>query len=139
MARPSDYTDEIATEICRRLALGESLVKICEEDGFPVQSTVYLWLQRHKEFSEKYTRARDQQADVLAEQTVTIADETNDPAKARLQIDARKWFASKVAPKKYGDKIAQELSGPNGQPIATSLEISFVEAAQVANPISEET
>lgn len=124
--RPSDYDQETADLICLRLSQGETMISICRDEKMPAQSTVYLWLQKHSEFSEKYARARERQADYFAEQTVAIADETSDPAKARLQMDARKWFASKVAPKKYGDKITQELSGPDGAPIATSLEISFV-------------
>lgn len=136
--RPSDYTPEVATEICRRLALGESLAKMCREDAMPAQSTVYLWLQKHSDFSENYARARDIQADVLAEETVTIADEASDPVKARLQVDARKWFASKVAPKKYGDRISQELTGANGQPIAMSLEVAFVEPRPPADPVPGE-
>lgn len=40
-----------------------------------------------------------------AEEIVIIADSCTDPHKARLQIDARKWYASKLAPKKYGDKL----------------------------------
>jgi hypothetical protein len=42
----------------------------------------------------------------------------HDRAPALGRVDARKWFASKVAPKKYGDRAATELSGPNGEPLA---------------------
>lgn len=130
--RPSDYTPEIADLICLRLSKGESLIKMCLEAEMPGQSTVYQWLQAHPEFAEKYARARERQADYLAEETIKIADETQDPAKARLQVDARKWFASKVAPKKYGEKVTQELSGPDGGPIPTSLEVSFVRPSEAA-------
>lgn len=135
--RPSEYSDDLATEICIRLSQGDTLIAICREDGMPDKATVFRWLAKNLEFRDKYARARDEQSDVFAEETVDIADNTNDPAKARVQIDARKWFASKVAPKKYGDKTAHELSGPNGQPIATSLEISFV--SPPADTVSEET
>ena len=130
--RPSDYTPEMADLICLRLSKGESLIKMCLESEMPGQSTVYQWLQAHPEFAEKYARARERQADYLAEETIKIADETQDPAKARLQVDARKWFASKVAPKKYGEKVTQELSGPDGGPIPTSLEVSFVRPSEAA-------
>lgn len=137
MARPSDYSEELASTICLRLSQGDTLIALCREDDMPDKSTVFRWLAKHPEFRDKYARAREEQADVFAEETVVIADETQDPSKARVQVDARKWFASKVAPKKYGDKIAQELSGPNGQPIATSLEISFV--VPTADQVPEET
>jgi hypothetical protein len=77
----------------------------------------------------------------LAEETLDIADdgrndwmERNDPKnqgyefngehvqRSRLRVDARKWFAAKVAPKKYGEKVQQELSGPDGGPIQTKGE-----------------
>jgi len=40
-----------------------------------------------------------------------------DAQMAKVEIDARKWFASKFLPKRYGEKITQEISGPDGSPI----------------------
>jgi hypothetical protein len=31
--------------------------------------------------------------------------------RARLKVDARKWVAAKLKPKKYGDKLQTEHSG----------------------------
>lgn len=47
-------------------------------------------------------------------------------ARSRLRIDARKWLASKLAPKKSGDKLAAEVSGPDGGPIQQSLTVEYV-------------
>ncbi len=107
--RPSKYTDEIAAEICRQIAEGKSLVKITEDIGVSYQ-TVLNWLHDNETFLGKYARAREQQADFYADEMVTIADTTDDPNKARLQIDARKWKASKLAPKKYGDKLSVDAT-----------------------------
>lgn len=63
------------------------------------------WLGKHAEFAAQYARAREEQADHYADELLEIADTTKDPNKARLQIDARKWKASKLAPKKYGEKL----------------------------------
>jgi hypothetical protein len=72
-------------------------------------------------FSAQYARAREAQADCWASEIVDLADETladaNHVAKARLQIDARKWVASKLMPRKYGDRVSAELTGANGGPI----------------------
>lgn len=105
--RPSSYTDEIADQICERLAEGESLVVICRSEGMPSYSSISRWLldEKRDDFRAKYALARATQADYLADQMQVIADECDDPAKARLQIDTRKWHASKLAPKKYGDKV----------------------------------
>lgn len=113
--RPSKYNDEMAEKICEKIANGRSLRSICAEDGMPTTSTVCKWLIENKEFSEQYARARTRQADYFFEEIVEIADSVEADsaavAKARLQVDARKWAASKIAPKKYGDKVEQQITG----------------------------
>lgn len=130
MGRPSDYGPEIAALICSRLADGNSLRTICKADDMPDARTVYRWLESHEEFRQQYARAREDQADALAEEILEIADdsaadyvETDDGPRlnsehvqrSRLRVDARKWLASKMAPKKYGDKL--ELAGDQNNPI----------------------
>lgn len=109
--RPSTYSEAIADDICERIIDGGALYRICQTDGFPSEGTVYRWLEEHEGFREKYARARELQQDREADHIVVIADETEDPQKARLQIDARKWRASKLAPKKYGDKLDLNHTG----------------------------
>lgn len=130
--RPTDYTEEKAADICARLASGEPLTKICRDEGMPGVSTVYRWLVAHETFREMYTRAREDQADTLADEIIDIADNgindtytkdgvelTNQDviARSRLRVDARKWIAAKLKPRKYGEKVTQELSGIDGRPI----------------------
>jgi hypothetical protein len=123
MAGKSSYTPELADLICDRIANGESLRAICNDDEVPVKaSTVCLWLKDHPEFAEQYTRAREIQADKLFDEILEIADEREGDtvetpdgrelvnhdaiARAKLRVDARKWMAGKLRPKVYGDKIA---------------------------------
>lgn len=110
--RPSDYTAEVASDICSLLMAGESLRSICKRQSMPAMSTVTLWLTKHEEFSAQYARAREIQAEVLAEDILMLADSAEEDAaavaKARLQVDARKWYASKVAPKRYGDRVQHD-------------------------------
>lgn len=110
--RPSDYLPEVAEDICSLLMQGESLRKICARPGMPAISTVMVWLQRYEEFMEQYARAREVQAEILAEDIINLADAAVEEgaavAKARLQVDARKWYASKMAPKRYGDRIQHD-------------------------------
>ena len=104
--RPSIYSQETADRICREIASGASLRAICAAPEMPHIDTVRKWLASgNTEFLAQYARAREEQADYYGDEMVEIADTTDDPQKARLQIDARKWKASKLAPKKYGDKI----------------------------------
>lgn len=130
--RPSEYSPEKADLICERLIDGESLRSICLDDDMPAGSTVCRWLANNEEFRKQYALAREAQADTLADEMLDIADDgTNDwmerqgkdgetgrleyngdhVQRSRLRIDARKWLASKMAPKKYGDKIDVEHGG----------------------------
>lgn len=123
--RPSTYSQEMADTICERIAMGESLRAICRDDGMPALSTVFRWLNVVEGFSDQYARAREEQAEAFADEIVAIADEAEatvkhegedvklslDPtavARNRLRVDARKWVASKLKPKKYGEKVQTE-------------------------------
>jgi hypothetical protein len=132
--RPCKYTKAKAIAICARLAEGEPLVAICRDDDAADVSTVYRWLLVHAEFREMYARAREDQADTLADQIIDIADDgTRDYVKdaegiarvdhdhinrARLRVDARKWIAAKLKPRKYGEKL--ELGSDPQRPIVIS-------------------
>ena len=128
--RPTDYKDEIADEICARLIEGESLNKICKDDHMPQRQTIYNWKRQNEEFFDKYERARRDQIDTFIDQIIDIADDnTNDTIefdkngkkikipnkehmmRSGLRIDTRKWIASKIMPKRFGDKVEVEHSG----------------------------
>ncbi|OOS01271.1 terminase small subunit [Canicola haemoglobinophilus] len=121
--RPSSYMQEVADDICMLLSQGESLRKICERPGMPAQSTIYLWLQENDQFSEQYVRARESQADFLLDEILDIADcaTPEDVQIAKLRVDSRKWYITKVAPKKYGDKVTQEISGVDGSAVKIEM------------------
>lgn len=121
--RPSTYTAELAAQVCTHIADGKSLRVIAAMEGMPAQSTIMAWLDGSRpEFSEQYARAREAQADKLAEEALQIADDgrsdtyvdgdgnvktdTEVIQRSKLRVDTRKWLASKMAPKKYGDKVA---------------------------------
>lgn len=127
--RKSSYTKEIAAKICDLIAEGESLRDICKMTDMPARQTVYEWLIDFPEFAYQYARAREEQADLYADEIVQIADTVEIGEKVtvsddgttvtredmtqhrRLKIDARKWKASKLAPKKYGERLMAEHSG----------------------------
>ncbi|MTW19389.1 terminase small subunit protein [Rhodoplanes serenus] len=136
MARPSDFSAEIADAICERLIDGLSLRTICAASDMPDIRTVMRWLAAHDKFRHQYARAREIQADRMAEEILDIADttiegerreETEDGVKVvredmlghrRLQVDTRKWLMARMAPKKYGDKVVSEITGADGGPVA---------------------
>lgn len=116
MSRPSDYTPEIAGRICELLSNGMSLRKICEMDWAPDRVTVFRWIQAHTEFRSQYAQAREAQAETWADELIDLADNADDSQKARLQIDTRKWVASKLLPKKYGERQQIEHSTDPDKP-----------------------
>lgn len=129
MARPSKYTEELADKICKAIAeSSKGLVKLCKDNSdFPNPDTVYEWLKVKEGFSDKYARAREDQADFLADEIIEIADDSSNDTittekfgdienkewvnRSKLRVDARKWKASKLAPKKYGDKVDVTTGG----------------------------
>ena len=115
---PTKYNQEVADKICSEITKGKSLAKISSEMGF-CSTNVFRWLRTHEEFCNNYTRAKEEQAELFAEQIIEISDENIDKDvfgkrdaghvnHNRLRVDARKWVASKLKPKKYGDAIKVE-------------------------------
>ncbi len=115
--RPSVYSDSLANEILRRIASGETLRAMCKEDGIPAASTIKLWAINDDPpgFSDKYMRAREFQADAIAEQALELADDCDpeDAAKVRIQVDTRKWLASKINPAKFGERSRVDTTAVN--------------------------
>lgn len=106
----------------------------------PSKSAVMMWVQRHPSFADQYARAREMLMEFWSEEIVEIADDGSNDfmdqknkdgevvgevvnhehiTRSRLRVDTRKWLMSKLAPKKYGDRMATEITGANGGPIET--------------------
>ncbi len=77
MARPSKYSDEIAAEICQRIAEGECLPAVCRDPKMPSKRAVMKWLTlpEHQTFRAMYAAAREMQADALFDLMRDIADD----------------------------------------------------------------
>jgi hypothetical protein len=127
------YSEDLAYEICNRLAEGESIRQICRDDHMPSRVTVFNWQNERPEFLANIARAREGQADCLHDDMSDIEGEVRsgqlDPQAARVIIWSKQWRAGKLAPKKYGDKSALEVSGKDGGPIETK-ELSSLEMAR---------
>lgn len=121
--RPCLYTPGLGAIICDKLAEGQSLRGICGTGAMPSFSTVKRWLRDNDEFRAQYARAREDQADHLAEEALeTALNGTNDDfQKNRLKLDAIKWFAGKVSPKKYGDRQTVEMKHEAGATFVSIL------------------
>jgi hypothetical protein len=129
--RPTNYCQEIAQLVCDRVATHHvGIERLCNMyPDMPGKTTIREWKLKHDEFASRYALARQKQVENYAEDIIDIADDgskdyvlTEDGFKldtehlnrSRLRIDTRKWMASKLAPKIYGDqKRVEELEGEN--------------------------
>lgn len=131
--RPSKYTQEIADEICARIALGETVSVICKDAGMPAERTVWDWTEHNALFSQAFARARIAQTRTWADQIVTIADSVQEdylrdadgnpvlnskeepifirerPQRTHQRIEVRKWLMTKINVAEYGEKIAHNV------------------------------
>jgi len=143
LGRPTNYTKEVGDLICTRLASGESLRSICRDEDTPCIQTVYSWLSKQPTFMEQYARAREDQADTLADEILAIADEQPEVIEVKdkegnvidhkldsaflawqkNRIDARKWTAMKLKPKKYGDRVVHAGDDENPLVIENNLNV----------------
>lgn len=95
----------------------------------PSEAAVRRWVvEDYEGFAAQYTRARDIGLDCVADEVFEIADDGSDHQRDRLRFDARRWYLSKLAPKRYGDKITQEHTGADGGPIQSQATIKVTEA-----------
>lgn len=136
-------SQEMRDLICEQLADGKSLRAICAAEGMPGRSHVFRELAADAAFRDQYARAREAGIEVMADELLDISDDGRNDfverdlgdglvtqqlnsehiQRSKLRVDTRKWLLSKLAPKKYGDKVTQELTGPNGGAVAVRFVI----------------
>lgn len=120
MARPTLYSRDIADLVCDRIATcTDGLEVICASEDLPGKTTVYKWVAGDTDgFAERYARAKALQATVSVDEMGDVAVKTlkgeYDPQAARVYMDAVKWRAAKLDPKKYGDRSTTVHEDPNG-------------------------
>lgn len=120
----------------------------------PCPDTIYEWIRKHPAFAEQYARAKEIHADAIADECFEIADtadadtafdEFGNPKpnheyiqRSKLRIDTRKWYLSKVLPKKYGDKVEQTIVGDDTKP-AVQIDLKNLSDDQVKELIRNHT
>ncbi len=109
LGRPSSYTEKVGKQICDAVSKGDKLMDICKRSGMPDRTTVNRWQNEHDDFYLAYARAREQRAELFAEEIITIGDDQSiDPQSRRVMCDNRKWLAAKFYPRMFGDRVMNE-------------------------------
>lgn len=129
--RPSDYQKEIGDKICLMISTNVMSIKriLKSDESFPSPPALFRWINSNEDFRNQYARAKEAQAEMMAEEMLEIADDgSNDlmtivkgdqvyqkenkevTNRSRLRVDTRKWLMSKMFPKKYGEKIQQDVN-----------------------------
>ena len=138
VGRPSSYTDKLAEQICTRIACGEGLIAICNDENMPHLSTVYRWMDKpeNKEFRERYARAKVACAETMFFKQQFVAEnsgkETIGPD--RLKVEVYDRMAARLAPTKYSERyMAAELEAAHSR--IDRIEVTFVPVQQRPEPI----
>lgn len=105
--KPSKFSDDLAREICRRIALGETLTEICNSPDMPRRDMIYAWRASNKEFSDAYALAREDQAHSWADKIKDLLKETDSTnwKSHQTQINALQWLCARLHPHQYSDKL----------------------------------
>ena len=141
-ARTAAARAKFQQEICLRIMEGESVRGICEDMAMPARRTVLNWLRDDEEFRAAYAKAKQFQAEMIADEILDIADDGRNDwmerrrddgttqivfdhehvQRSKVRIEARKWLAAKLAPKRYGDSSTLSVGYVDGEGRALGLE-----------------
>ena len=127
MAYSQQQIDDTFDEILREIEQGNSLISILRRKEFPSTATFYQWFEADEDKAKRYVRACEIRADVIFEDIIDIADHSDEDhtpftganvvQRDRLKIDARKWIVAKLHPKKYSDRVYQDITTHQEQPL----------------------
>jgi hypothetical protein len=102
----AEFSQELFDKICDRIANGETLLRICQDDDMPNRATVWRWMQENEELRNISARAREDGSFALADECLKIADDEKlDPKDKRVRIDTRVRLMGFFNRKQFGDKL----------------------------------
>lgn len=127
MAYSQEQIEDTFNDILYEIEQGNSLISILRRKDFPSTATFYQWLEADEDKAKRYVRACEIRADVIFEDIIDIADHSDEDhtpftganvvQRDRLKIDARKWIVAKLHPKKYSDRVYQDITTHQEQPL----------------------
>lgn len=143
--RVSTFSQKIADKIVDLIAGGKTLTEACKSPGMPNRRTVQRWCHQFPEFDRQYQRSQELLADALFDEIKAIADDgTGDVTidakgrqrvdwenvnRSKLRVETRKWLAAQLNPRKYGDKLRQEIEQTTKVEITRTTPLTAEEVA----------
>lgn len=128
--RTSIMTDEMSLKFFTMIAQGLSVEAICRIDGMPCDWTIYNHIRNDPKFEQAYKNAREIQAERFLDEIIQIADDGKSDyyedsegnvlvdhdhiARSRLRVDTRKWAMARMSPRKYSERVVNEIVGKDG-------------------------
>ena len=117
MGRPTVYNTVIAQDIVDKVTECYTLYQLCKLPDMPNRDTIYQWLIKYSDFSDKYSKALGIRRSMNFESLLDVIEKEPDVNRARLKVDVIKWQLSKEEPRKYGDKLDVTSDGEKIVPI----------------------
>jgi hypothetical protein len=135
-ARPQEFSETLASEICERIAFGETLRHITLLPHLPEEATLYRWLLREPEFQARFLAAKALQVEKWAEELIDIADDARNDwivrengragtsatvansenvQRAKLRVVVRQWLIARWQSRLAAEK-AEAPAAPGGSP-----------------------
>lgn len=126
---PWPFDEELGKEICEKVACNTtSLRSLCKKNPhWPSDETIYKWRRENEKFAGMYAKAKAEQIEALVDETLEICNDSSEDyivdddgklqfnkehvMRSRLKVDTRKWLASKLVPRLYGDKLTDTPQG----------------------------
>lgn len=132
VGRPSLYDPSYCDKVVELGRLGKSLEQISSNLGVSCR-VLYDWRDRYPEFLRALEEAKEAEQTWWEDQAQAYMLETKDGPKLNASI----WSRSMAArfPKKYRESVKQEITGENGAPLLTAIQVSFVQPKDVGETV----
>ena len=126
--RIPNYDQQLADQICYRIAAGETLASILQEPNMPTMTSIWTWIRDRPAFALAYNQAQREQMRSWANEIIHLADDsTEDWIKAtgkrgqpikptlnrehiertKVRIQARQWLMARFAPEQFSEAVAR--------------------------------
>ena len=123
VGRPSLYDPAYCEKVIELGKLGKSVEQIASHLNLSLR-VLYKWRDEYEEFMHALEDAKQYEQAWWEEQAHAYMVETKDGPR----LNASLWSRSMAArfPKKYRESVKQEITGADGAPLLSGIQVTFV-------------